>query len=58
MGAKEGVAGPGDGATGAAKYLRRYNPGSPTALDRRSVAQYLPVSERGFWVVQPDGGPP
>ena len=58
MGAKEGVAGPGDGATGAAEYLRRYNPGSSIALDRRSVARYLLVSERGFRVVQPDGGPP
>ena len=38
MGAEEGAAGPGDGATGVAEHLRRHNPKSPTALDGRPVA--------------------
>ena len=58
MGVEEGAAGLGNGATGVAEHLRRHNPGSPTALDCRSVARYLPVSERRFRVVQPDGGLP
>ena len=58
MGTEEGVAGPGDGATGAAKFFRWNNPGSPTTLDRGPVARYLQLSERRFRVVQPDGGPP
>ena len=58
MGAEEGVAGLGDGATGAAKHLRRHNPGSSTALDCRSMARYIQLSKRRFRVVQPDGGPP
>ena len=58
MGAEEGAAGSGDGATEAAEHLRWYNLGSSTALDCRSVARYVQLSERRFRVVQPDGGPP
>ena len=58
MGTKEGAVGPGDGATEAAEHLRWHNPGSPIALDCRPVVRYVPVSERRFRVVQPDGGPP
>ena len=58
MGTKEGGAGPGDGATGAAQHLRRNDSGSPTIMDYRSMARHLQFSERRFWVVQPDGGPP
>ena len=58
MGAKEGAVSPRVDTTRAAKYLRRHDPGSPTALDRRLVARHLSISERGIRVVQPDGGPP
>ena len=58
MGAEEGAAGPGDGATGAAKHLRRHNPRSPPTLDGRLVARYLQLPERRFRFVQLDGGPP
>ena len=58
MGAKEGAAGPRDGATGAAEHLRRHNPRLPLALDSRPVARYLQLSEMRFRFVQPDGGPP
>ena len=58
MGAEEGAAGLGDGATGAAEDLRRHNLGSSTALDCRSVARYVQLPERRFRVVQLDGGPP
>ena len=58
MGAEKGAAGQGVAITGAAEHIRRHNPGSPTALDRRPVARYIPTSERRIRVVQPDGGPP
>ena len=58
MGTKEGGFGPGDGATGAAQHLRQNDTGSPTTLDRRSMARHVQFSERRFWVVQLDGGPP
>ena len=58
MGAEEGAAGPGIVTTGAPKHVRHNRPGSPTALDCRSVARYVPVSERRFWIIQPDRGPP
>ena len=58
MGAEEGAAGPGIVTIGAAKHLRRHDPGSPTALDHRPVARHIPIFERGIRVIQPDGGPP
>ena len=58
MGVEEGAASPGDGATGAAKHLRRHNPRSPLALDGRPMARYLQLPKRRFRFVQPDGGPP
>ena len=58
MGAEEGAAGPGVVATGAAKHIRRHDPRSPPALDRRPVARHITTSERRIRVVQPDGGPP
>ena len=51
MGSKEGAAGPGDGATGAAEHLRWHNLRSPTALDCRPVAGYLQLPKRRFRVV-------
>ena len=58
MGAEEGAVGPGIVTTGAPKHVRHDRPGSPTALDCRSVARDVPISEKRFRVVQPDGGPP
>ena len=51
MGIQEGRLGSLDGATGAAEYLRRDNPGSPTALDYGSLARYVQLPERGFRIV-------
>ena len=58
MGAEEGADGPGVAATGLAEHIRRHDPRSPRALDRRPVARHVPTSERRIRVVQPDGGPP
>ena len=58
MGVEEGAAGLGVVATVAAEHIRRHDPRSPPALDRRPVARHIPTSERRILVVQPDGGPP
>ena len=58
MGAEEGAVGPGVVTTGAPKHVRHNRSRSPTTLDCGSVARDVPISDRRFRVVQPDGGPP
>ena len=57
MGAK-GVAGLGVVTIRTPKHVRHDCPRSPTILDYGSIAQDVPIFERRFWVVQPNGGPP